>query len=88
MCFRLELIFAFNAFLYSDNYITQVFENEGKLNFVNSLPKSIYSFLITTIISIELKFLLNNKKEILDIIQNKNKSEFNQKIKAILKNPR
>ena len=85
LCFRLELIFAFNAFLYSDNYITQVFEGKGQLNFVYSLPKSIYSFLITTIISIGLKFLLNNKKEILDIIQNKNKSEFNQKIKAILK---
>ena len=83
-CFRLELIFAFNAFFYTDKYITDVFENEGNLNFFNSLPKAVYSFLITTIISIGLKFLLNNKREILNIIRNKDKSNFSLKIKEIL----
>ena len=83
-CFRLELIFAFNAFFYTDKYITDVFENEGNLNFFNSLPKAVYSFLITTVISIGLKFLLNNKREILKLIRNKDKSDFNYQIKGIL----
>ena len=84
LCFRLVLIFVFNAFFYSDNYITEVFENEGELNFLNSLPKAVYSFLVTTIIGIGLKFLLNNKKEILNVIRNKDKMEYDQQKEEIL----
>jgi hypothetical protein len=76
--------FCFQCFFYSDNYITEVFENEGELNFLNSLPKAVYSFLVTTIIGIGLKFLLNNKKEILNVIRNKDKLEYNQKKEEIL----
>ena len=84
LCFRLVLIFVFNAFFYTDKYITDVFENEGNLNFFNSLPKAVYSFLITTVISIGLKFLLNSKKEIINLIRKKGKSEFGLKMKEIL----
>ena len=73
-----------NALFYSDNYITQVFENEGKLDFFKSLPKAIYSLLITILICIPLKFLLNNKEEVFNLIKNKDKVKFNSIMEKIL----
>ena len=84
LCFRIELILVLNALFYSDNYITQVFENEGNLDFFKSLPKAIYSLLITILICIPIKFLLNNKKEIFDLIKNKDKIKFNSIMEKIL----
>ena len=85
LCFRLILIFALNALFYTDNNITQIFENKGKLNFINSLPKSIYSILITILFCIILKYLLNNKKEIYKLINNKDKKGYNILMSKILK---
>ena len=84
LLFRTELILAFNSLFYSDKYISQVFENNGKLDFLYSLPKSIYSTLMTILISIALKFLLNNKKEIINLIQNKDNTKFHNTMKKIL----
>ena len=85
LSFRLEIIFALNALFYSDKYITQVFENAGKFVFLNSLPKSIYSLLLTILTSIGLKMLLNNKKRILLLIKSKEKIIYNTEIDNILK---
>ena len=85
LCFRLEIMLVLNAFFYSDEYISQTFENEGKLNFFKSLPKAIYSLLITISFCIILKLLLNNKKEILDLIKSKEKIKFNLTSSEILK---
>ena len=85
LIFRLELFLALNAFFYSDKYISQTFENEGKINFFKSLPKAIYSLLVTILFCIVLKLLLNNKKEILDLIKRKEKTKFNSILNEILK---
>ena len=85
LCFRLEIMLVLNAFFYSDEYISQTFVNEGKLNFFKSLPKAIYSLLITISFCIILKLLLNNKKEILDLIKSKEKIKFNLTSSEILK---
>ena len=85
LIFRLELFLALNAFFYSDKYISQTFENEGKINFFKSLPKAIYSLLVTILFCIVLKLLLNNKKEILDLIKRKEKTKFNLILNEILK---
>ena len=61
---------------YSDKYISLVFGNEGKLNFFSSLPKAIYSLLITILISSLLKLLLNNREKIIRLISNKDRTEF------------
>ena len=76
LCFRLIIIFVLNAMFYSDKYITDVYENGGKLNFLNSLPKSIYSLLITLFVSTLLKLLINNLQKILELISNKDTAEF------------
>jgi len=84
LSFRIELILVLNALFYSDNYISQVFENEGKLDFFISLPKAIYSLLITILICIPLKFLLNNKEEVFNLIKNKDKVKFNSIMEKML----
>ena len=41
-----EISFFLNALFYSDDYISDTCHNEGVLDFVSSLPKSIYSFIV------------------------------------------
>ena len=49
--FTFEISLFFNAFFYSDEYISDAYYNNGILDFVSGLPKSIYSTIISYIIS-------------------------------------
>ncbi len=69
--FGLEINFFFNAFFYTDDYISDTYHNNGILNFFSSLPKSVYSFLVTLIISALLKMLSNSKDQLIKIIEKK-----------------
>jgi len=84
----LDLIISFflNSFFYTDNYISESYHNNGVLDFVSSLPKAIYSFLVTIIISNLLKMLSNNKKNLKEILKEKlNKIEFLKRMESALK---
>ena len=72
--FGLEINFFLNAFFYTDEYISDTYYNNGILNFFSSLPKSIYSFLVTIIISALLKMLSNSKTQLIEIIEGKDKN--------------
>jgi hypothetical protein len=72
--FGLQINFFLNAFFYTDEYISDTFYNNGILNFFSSLPKSIYSFLVTIIISALLKMLSNSKTQLIEIIEGKDKN--------------
>ena len=84
--FSLIISFFLNSFFYTDNYISESYHNNGVLDFVSSLPKAIYSFFVTIIISNLLKMLSNNKKNLKAIIKEKlTKMEYLKRMESALK---
>ena len=67
--------FALNALFYTDSLIATKYKNGGTLDFIISLPKSIYSSLIGFNIRFILNFLSNSKKQLTDIIKKEKQSE-------------
>ena len=49
LVFTFEISFFLNALFYTDDYISEAYHNNGILDFVSGLPKSIYSFIATLI---------------------------------------
>ena len=77
LIFGFEINFFLNALFYTDEYISDTYHNDGVLDFFSSLPKSIYSFIVTLVISNLLKMLSSSKKQLLKIIKEKeDKNEY------------
>ena len=86
LLFGIEINFFFNALFYSESYISDIYQSDGVLDFFSSLPKSIYSFIVTLIISALLKMLSTSKKELMKIIDEKqNKEEYLAAVDIVLK---
>ena len=84
--FSLMISFFLNSFFYTDDYISESYHNNGVLNFVTSLPKAIYSFFVTIIISNLLKMLSSNKKNMKELIKEKlTKMEYLKRMEYALK---
>ena len=66
-----QISFFLNALFYTDEYISKAYYNNGVLNFVSGLPKSIYSFAFTLVITNLLRMLSTSKKELLKLIIDK-----------------
>ena len=60
-----------NTLFYTDEYISDAYHNEGVLDFFTGLPKAIYSFIATLIITNLLIMLSNSKEELMKIIREK-----------------
>ena len=60
-----------NSFFYTDEYISDAYHNDGVLDFISGLPKSVYSFIATLITTNLLKMLSNNKSELKKLIKEK-----------------
>ncbi len=73
--FTFQISFFLNAFFYTDEYISDAYHNDGVLDFVTGLPKSIYSFVATLIITNLLRMLSNSKSELKKIIREKRNNE-------------
>ena len=71
LVFGIEINFFLNALFYTDEYISDTYHNNGILDFFSSLPKSIYSFIVTFVISSLLKMLSSSKKQLMKIIEEK-----------------
>ena len=81
-----EINFFLNALFYTDEYISDAYHNNGVLDFVSGLPKSIYSFLATLLLSNLLKMLSNSKSELMKLMQENYKNkEYLELINAKLK---
>ena len=61
--------FFLNAFFYTDEYISNVYHNNGVLDFFSSLPKSIYSVIVTMIGGNLLRMLSSSKNQLTKIIK-------------------
>ena len=87
--FSIMISFFLNSFFYTDGYISEAYHNDGVLDFVSSLPKAIYSFFVTIIISNLLRMLSNNRKNLKEIIKEKlNKMEYLKRMESALKHLR
>ena len=64
-----EINFFLNALFYTDDYISDAYHNDGVLDFVSGLPKSIYSFAATLITTNLLRMLSNSKSELMKLIR-------------------
>ena len=86
LCFRLELIFVFNALFYTDTYISYSYKNNGSYGFFNSLPKVFYSLLVSIFVTIFFKLLSSDKTEIFRAIKERDdKIEYNDLVNIVLK---
>ena len=68
-----QISFFLNAFFYTDEYISDAYHNDGILNFVSGLPKSIYSYVATLITTNLLRMLSNIKNDLVRLIREKRK---------------
>ena len=73
--FTFQISFFLNALFYTDNYVSDAYHNNGVLEFIVGLPKSIYSFIGTLITTSLLKMLSNSKSELTKIINNRRKDK-------------
>ena len=73
--FTFQISFFLNAFFYTDEYISDAYHNNGVLDFISGLPKTIYSFVATLIITNLLRMLSNCKEELKRIIRKKNQNK-------------
>ena len=64
-----------NSFFYSDEYISDAYYNNGVLNFIFGLPKSIYSAIVSFIITSLLKLLSNSENKLNKITKEYNKEK-------------
>ena len=77
--------FFLNAIFYTDEYISNAYYNNGILDFVSGLPKSIYSFLVTLITTNLFQMLSNSKAELMKLIrENSNNKRYKKFIKVKL----
>ena len=72
-----QINFFLNALFYTDEYISESYHNDGILDFFTGLPKVIYSFVATLLITNLLQMLSSSKSELMQIIRDKNKYKKN-----------
>ena len=73
LVFTFQISFFLNAFFYTDEYISEAYHNNEVLDFISGLPKSIYSFISSLLITNLLKLLSSSKNELINIIANNRK---------------
>ena len=66
--FTFQISFFLNALFYTDDYISDAYHNNGVLDFISGLPKSVYSYIATLITTNLLRMLSSSKNELLRLI--------------------
>ena len=64
-----QLSFFLNSLFYTDEYISDAYHNDGVLDFISGLPKTIYSFIATLITTNLLRMLSNSQGELMGVIR-------------------
>ena len=84
--YTLQISFFLNTLFYTDEYISNAYYNNGVLDFISGLPKSIYSSVVTMVTTNLLRKLSNNKDELKQLIREKrNNKNYRNLIKSKLK---
>ena len=69
--FNFQINFFLNALFYTDEYISNAYHNDGVLDIISGLPKSIYSYIATLITTNLLRILSSSKSELIRLIKEK-----------------
>jgi hypothetical protein len=75
LIYTFEISFFLNAFFYTNEYISNTYHNDGMLDFFSSLPKSIYSLIVTMIGGNLLHMLSSSKTQLMRIIKERNNKQ-------------
>ena len=81
--FHFAVHLTINAVFFGDNTLHKILIDEGDFNFIYQLPQIIYSFLISTIINLFIKYLSLSEKNIIEIKQEKVIKDLNEKVKTL-----
>ena len=85
--FLFILFFTINALFFNDSTMNKIYVDKGSFNFIYQLPQIIYSTLISSILTIIIKFFALSEKNVLEIkhIENTNIEFLNEKVEKIMK---
>ena len=75
----------FNALLYEDKYINNIYDNNGKFIFLFNFPKSLISTIIAYIINSFLFHLITSRNAFQEAIENKGVKNYQNKFESIMK---
>ena len=84
--FTIALNFTVNALFFNDATMHNIYENNGKLNFIYHIPQIIYSTLITVVMGIIIKSLCLTEKDILQLKKENDYMKAIEKSKEKIKN--
>ena len=82
MFFNFTSCYAINALFFSDETMHQIYEDDGKFNFIYQLPQIIYSTVISYILDSFIDFLALSQDNIINIKQSKNLKLIKKKAKT------
>ena len=74
------LFFTVNAIFFDDSTMHQIYEDKGSFNLLYQLPQIIYSTFISSIVSMILEFLALSEGSILNLKNNKENRNLNQRV--------
>ena len=80
------LFFTVNAIFFDDSTMHQIYEDKGSFNLLYQLPQIIYSTFISSIVSMILEFLALSEGSILNLKNNKENRNLNQRVIKLKKN--
>ena len=79
------IYYTVNALFFNDNTMHQIYEDEGKFDFIYQLPQIIYSTLISSILNLLLKLLALSERNILSFKGNKKSEKLNERVDELNK---
>ena len=83
--FSFALYYTINGLFFTDSTIHEIFEEDGKYNFIYQLPQIIYSSIISTFLFMIIKFLSLSEKDILQLKNDKYKKHLKTKMMILMK---
>ena len=82
---NVAIYYTVNALFFNDNTMHQIYEDEGKFDFIYQLPQIIYSTLISSILNLLLKLLALSERNILSFKGNKKSEKLNERVDELNK---
>ena len=79
------LFFTVNALFFDDDTMHKIYEDKGSFDLLYQLPQIVYSTLISSVISMLLEFLALSEDGILNLKNNKEKRNLNQRVMKLNK---
>ena len=70
--FNFSLLYTVNSLFYQDKSLHKIYKDKGKFDFFDKIPKIIYSTIISTIISLIIKYFALTEKNLIEIKNSEN----------------